>query len=434
MSAWDCNDKVRPEKKTYGELNLDIAALLTTEQLQLQTPLVLEDQGPYQNLLHYLAAWESGRPLCLLPKTWPEKWKIEVSERVFRRSDQIPADCFYLLPTSGSTGSPKLVVITRKNWQSLMGSLETIYRWPLGTRVALTFEGVFDPFIAMIFLTFKNGGTLVPLPSAQRFDIFSFMKEQAIQVWASVPSLVNLNWGRQQITELPQLQFSLFTGEVLTNALAKKWQALAPGAVVDNLYGPVETTVWATHFRYKESDSITVPIGCPFSGIKAKVENQELIISGSQVACGYLTDAGLQPFSERYCTGDLVTDEGGSFHFLGRRDQQVKHLGSRVELEATENAFFSETGLGAICCLDQEQNICLVTVAAAEKKLEFDPAMVVPALRRKLPGSHVPRFWYLIDFWRILPSGKIDRNLIRELLLTGQLQRVQIFEGNHGNP
>ena len=433
LNAWVGTDKDRTENKTYWELNLDLDSFLAAQQPQSQTPLVIEDQGPYQNLLHYLAAWESGRPLCLLPKTWPEKWKIEINERVSRMSDQIPADCFYLLPTSGSTGSPKLVVVARKNWKRLMQNLETIYRWPVGTRVALTFEGVFDPFIAMIFLTFDCGGTLVPLPSAQRFDIFRFMKEQAIQVWASVPSLVSLNWGRQQIAELPQLQCSLFTGEVLTDALAKKWQALAPAATIDNLYGPVETTVWATHFRYLETDGITLPIGRPFPGVNAKVENQELIISGSQVATGYLTNEGLQPFNENYCTGDLVIDDGGCFRFLGRRDQQVKFLGSRVELEATENAFFSETGLGAICCLDEEQNICLVT-SATEKKLEFDPETVGAALRRKLPGNHVPRFWYLIDFWRLLPSGKIDRALIRELLLGRKLQPVQMLKGNHDNP
>ncbi|MGZ5279374.1 MAG: AMP-binding protein, partial [Pseudobdellovibrionaceae bacterium] len=330
MLAWSEPDRQR----TYQELIEEIQSLPPTEdRIWIQ-----EDQGAYQNACLYLAAWKFEKCLCLLPKSWPENWKQEVRERISRLQNQIPADCFYLLPTSGSTGHPKLVVVTRDNWKALMQGLLPIYQWPPEIRVALSFEGGFDPFIAILFLALSQGGTLFPVLDSDKFDIYSFARKNKIQVWASVPSLALMNWARKpkEISELLHLQYSLFTGEVLSSELVQLWRKLAPLSTIENLYGPVEATVWATRYLCESPllETDLIPIGQPLQQVQAQVQKEELVLIGPQVAHGYLAQDGLQSFAGVYFTGDLIEEKDSQFIFKGRKDQQVKIRGQRIELEA----------------------------------------------------------------------------------------------------
>ena len=165
----------------------------------------------------------------------------------------------------------------------------------------------------------------------------------------------------------PSLRLSLFVGEPLTANAARQWSTAAPNSLVENVFGPTETTVvcMGQAFDPVRPEIITpkrgyVAIGEPYQGINVEIVNREhkflttgevgeLVITGPTVAPGYLDAPRLtaENFVELdhpvlgasiwYLTGDRgYRDKDGIFHFLGRGDNQVQILGKRVELEEVE--------------------------------------------------------------------------------------------------
>src|SRR3989454_9662082 len=78
----------------------------------------------------------------------------------------------------------------------------------------------------------------------------------------------------------PNLRLSLFCGEPLAAAHAQHWQEAAPNSIVENLYGPTETTIAISHYRWEPSKSPQeclngiVPIGWMFAGQQRSEERR----------------------------------------------------------------------------------------------------------------------------------------------------------------
>lgn len=422
--AWRTKD----QEKKYQDLVADIDARRNRSSAKGKV-YVCEDESTYGSLLEYLLAWEEQRPFCLLPKSWPEDLKQQAKRWMQDFSLSLPKDLFYVLPTSGSTGLPKLVLITRENWHSFQSAMLSKINWPDQARVALTFEAAFDPFIAMAFLALSRGDTLVPLSPNERFNIFSFMEKFRINVWASVPSLVSMNWPRKDVSSLSSIESTIFTGEALGAELFSRWQEFAPRSEIQNLYGPVECTVWCALKTYAKGERPQrISIGHGFSQHTTLQSVQgELVVSGAQVAAGYLTEHGMTSFNGQYPTGDLVEEVNEEYYFIGRKDQQVKILGQRVELESIESVFDQSTGFKSICCVDAKENLCLIT------DQNFDVARFLNDARAKLPKSHLPRFFYRTPHWPVTASGKVDRRLLQEKVQQNQLVPIENPKSSAGS-
>jgi non-ribosomal peptide synthetase component F len=157
---------------------------------------------------------------------------------------------------------------------------------------------------------------------------------------------------------LGRLRQLLVGGEALPPALATKLNDLVPGEV-RNMYGPTETTIWSSTYKVNGGER-PIPIGRPIANTKLYVlddalhpvppgANGELFIGGDGVALGYLDRQELtaerflpdnfcdQAGARMYRTGDLVRHRAdGLLEFLGRRDDEIKIRGYRVELAEIE--------------------------------------------------------------------------------------------------
>ena len=126
--------------------------------------------------------------------------------------------------------------------------------------------------------------------------------------------------------------------------LAKKWQLAAPNSLLDNLYGPTETTLAVMGYRWNKFKSIkechngVVPIGKIFSGHKILKSNKnifDLNIAGKQVFDGYIKNKFLnkekfilQNKKKFFKTGDLISiNKFKNYNYLGRVDRQIKVKG-----------------------------------------------------------------------------------------------------------
>lgn len=263
------------------------------------------------------------------------------STTVVRQGDET-----YVLFTSGSTGGPKGVSVSRANVAAYLSHLLTAYDFNEQDRFTQFFALTFDLSVHDLFVCWGAGGCLCVPPDDSALRTAAFVREERITVWFSVPSLPTLMKRMRALKpdSLPTIRHAFFCGEGLPYDTVRAFASAAPNARLTNLYGPTEATIAITSYDIDltslERQGL-VPIGKPFAGHKAIIDNEELCVAGPQITNGYLglPDENAASFTditgtgERwYRTGDRARmDPDGTLQYLGRIDHQLKLAGHRVE-------------------------------------------------------------------------------------------------------
>ncbi|WP_149179198.1 amino acid adenylation domain-containing protein [Streptomyces sp. TRM49041] len=379
---------------------------------------------------------------------------VAATEPLTGREFPDPGDSAYLLFTSGSTGRPKGVPVSHANVSAFLRVNTERYGFTADDRFTNTFDQTFDLSVFDLFMAWGSGGCLVPLDNADLMAPLDFVRDHAVTVWFSVPSVAVLQHrrGRLKPGSLPSLRWSLFCGEALPATVAEAWQEAAPGSVLENLYGPTEATIACMAHRWDPRSSPEravngiVPIGTPYPGMAAAVlaedgrpvadgEVGELCLSGAQVFDGYLDAPGqtesafhtAAPYGGApgrwYRTGDLVRRAAdGEYGYLGRLDTQVKILGHRVETGEVEAHLLRQRGVAEAVVLPVPGDEDGVTVLAAVLSGDgLDIPAVDDGLRDSLPPYMIPLTYHTLDTFPLNSNGKVDRNALRARVTSGEL-------------
>ena len=356
----------------------------------------------------------------------------------------------YVIYTSGSTGKPKGVAIRRRSASDYARFVADRYEVRETDRVSQFSDLTFDFSVHDLWMCWERGACLCVVPKESMVAPAGFIRKSRITCWASVPSVAGM-LSRLRLLKpgsLSTLRMTVFCGEPLPQNLATEWQAAAPQARIENIYGPTEATVAITHFLWEPSRSEArcangiVPIGWVFAGQRCGVVNGtipvapgdtgELVLGGSQVAAGYWRDA--ERTAERfvalpdlgpdlwYRTGDLVRqDADGCLHFIGRIDNQVKVQGFRVELQEVEHVLRRAAGTSDVVCIPwplvNGHAEGLFAFVGTSKEEAVAEAQVIARCRATLPHYMVPR--RVISLEQGLPmsaNGKIDRHMLTAML------------------
>lgn len=355
----------------------------------------------------------------------------------------------YIIFTSGTTGTPKGVMVSAGNVRSFVDAVQERYKFQPDERVAQPSEVSFDNSVFDLFNCWEAGAALYVLPVNQLMGPLKFLQTNAITVWYSVPSIA-ISMQRMKLLRpgtLPSLRYSAFAGEALPLTTAEAWMAAAPDSILDCLYGPTETTVVCTGDRFSDVPHVTkgrgiISIGKPFPGMDAAIvdaacnpvlpgQEGELVFSGKQVALGYFEDESLTqsrfPMIDGrrcYLTGDLAyQDEQGLFHHQGRVDNQVKIQGNRVELEEVEAhlrvVFGSET-VAAIAWPMQYGTAAKLIGFVCDASINVSDALT--ALKKRLPPYMIPTRIHELATMPQTNNRKIDRQALVDMLDNNQLR------------
>lgn len=272
--------------------------------------------------------------------------------------DVVPGDDAYVLFTSGTTGVPKGVAVGQGALAHFTREIVAAYRIDRDDVVLAFARPTFDVAVFDLFATLAAGAAMAIPSASQRMDpaeLMSLMQRHHVTVAELPPALMP----QLAPTALPELRLVSVGGEAFDGALIGSWGV--HGRVFWNGYGPTESTVAVTLFRCETPWRGNPPIGRPIPGVVAVIVDDEcrvlprgavgeLLIAGPTLADGYLGDVATtaQSFvtldlgigSRRYFrTGDLCRWDGdGQLRFLGRRDDQTKVNGFRIELAEIEGA------------------------------------------------------------------------------------------------
>ncbi len=353
------------------------------------------------------------------------------------------ANLAYVLYTSGSTGRPKGVQISHAALLNLLTSMQGQFGLT-GQEVLLGVTSLsFDIAGLELYLPLLVGARL----EVARREVTQDGERLAAQVarsGATVMQATPATWRLLLATgwRPPGSLRVLCGGEALPGALAAALQA--GGAVVWNLYGPTETTIWSSVQRV-ESDAeaeAVVPLGQPIANTQFYVLDEygqvvppgvpgELYIGGVGLARGYLGRPELtaerfvpHPFSREpgarlYRTGDRVRWRAeGRLEYLGRLDLQVKLRGYRIELGEIEAVLEAQPGVEQAVVVvrevaPEEQRLVAYVVPKAGGEVPTSQALR-EGVQAQVPEYMVPSAYEVLERLPLTPNGKVDRRALPE--------------------
>lgn len=379
---------------------------------------------------------------CLLPRL-EEGQLANVSERPEVAWDG--DDPCYVYFTSGSTGRPKAILGRIK-------AIDHFVRWEIehfgvtpGSRVSQLTAPIFDAFLRDAFVPLCAGGQLCVAGDPETLlspdGLCRWLTEQDIHLVHSVPSLFRTMLTAELDAEMfPSLRYVLLAGEPLMPSDVERWHRVFGDRIrLVNLYGSTETTMVKLFYEVQPEDAERriIPIGQPMPGARALVLDEdlqpcepgtvgEIYIRTPYRTLGYYQRPDLDeqvfvpnPLSEDpadiiYRTGDMgrMLDDD-NLEFFGRRDQQVKIRGVRVELGEIENLLLGSELAREAAVVDREDTngnkyLCAYVVPAERTSVDA----IRDYLANRLAESQMPSAFLELEELPLTATGKVDRKAL----------------------
>ncbi|ADV93494.1 amino acid adenylation domain-containing protein [Bacillus subtilis] len=347
----------------------------------------------------------------------------------------------YIIYTSGSTGDPKGVLITQESLMNLIRNGTEEVGINFGKTIACISNISFDMSVPETILPLCKGLTVVLANEKEQINPVLMKKliiNNNVDILLIPPTRLEylLSYNNDYVF-LKRLTTVLLGAENISYNLLELIKTNS-SAKIYNLYGPTEITAFATYCNLTKANDIH--IGKPIKNMNVFILNEkqqklgvnekgEIYISGIGVGKGYVNKpeltkknfVSIPSISENriYKTGDLgVILPSGYIKYLGRKDNQVKFQGYRIELEEIEKVIIKYPGIKQ--CVTEinrdknnEQWICSFFTSnntINEQKLRS-------FLLDKLPIYMVPSHFICLESFPMNVNGKINRKKIKELVI-----------------
>ncbi|MGW3678932.1 non-ribosomal peptide synthase/polyketide synthase [Streptomyces prasinus] len=450
---------VRPEVPV-GVL-MDRSAGLVVTQVALArlggVYVPLDGRAPRERLRTMLG--EAGAGLLLTDGTWEETAAALLPEGRVLRPDHDPDDdtagapaptaaapepaavprvhpehVQYLMFTSGSTGNPKGVAARQRD----VAALAVDRAFAAHDRVLVHSPHAFDASTYELWVPLLRGGTAVLAPPG---DLEAAAVRHAITEQGVTCLFLTVGLFRLLAQEDPAClrgAREVWTGgEAVPGSAVRRVLDACPDLTVVDVYGPTETTAFATRRVFRAGDELpaTLPIGRPLDDTRGYVLDGalqpqppgvpgELYLAGAGLARGYtgrpgataaryLADPFGPPGTRMYRTGDIVRwSADGELHFVGRVDDQIKIRGFRVEpaeIEArlTAHPAVAEAVVSAVRHAGRKRLVAHLVPAPGTAVPP--PAELRDRLSGELPDYMVPAAFVTVPELPLTANGKVDR-------------------------
>jgi acyl-CoA synthetase (AMP-forming)/AMP-acid ligase II len=402
--------------------------------------LLATSGGPLSAKAHARALWSAKGAGC--------DWAKDAGLLVLQGNFEVPpaprsrpnpcaeSDLAALMPTSGSTGVPRLVMVSQGNLRS---NTEAIIRsQQLGAKErAMLVMPISYCFGASVLHThlYQGGGVVFDSRFMFPDKVLDALNTYRCATFAGVPIIYNILLRRSNLKSipLPGLRRLLQAGGALPPENVEEMSRAVPGAEFFVMYGQTEATARISCLPAHRLKDKLGSAGLPLDNLEVRIVNEEgrevqpgdtgeIQVRGPSVCLGYLDDA--ESTERRFGGGWLRTgdfacrDEEGYLWIKGRTDDFIKIRGVRVsvgEVEAKVGAMFGVSECAAVGVKHPEAGEALALLVVREagdgKKEDFGEEV-----RRALPPH-----WTCVSV-KIVPqlprtaNGKIARSQLPALI------------------
>ncbi|KNC99985.1 amino acid adenylation domain-containing protein [Spizellomyces punctatus DAOM BR117] len=363
---------------------------------------------------------------------WVDMKQLQSSPRHFTPADRHCAtgsDTFFFLYTSGSTGAPKGVPVPNIGVSNVINHYRNHPGCVEGSRIAQFLAVGFDGCQLETWSALNHGATLV------------LREEDAFKTISSVTTLFITPTGLSKIgkpEDYPCLKAVTVCGEHCPRELKDIW---ATHVVFNNIYGPSEVSVISHLALLKPDDEVTIGRPIPNSScyILDAQHRQvpigvvgEIYIGGVGISPGYSNLSRLTeerflpdpfiPDSRMFKSGDMgYIFSDGSFGILGRKDDQVKFKGYRIELDEIAAAMMKHPQVSAAVAIVKDSSYLVGF---------FTPDTVDVQELRDILASRIPRYMMPAVFHGLtnMPTnanGKADKKALAQLDMRMQVDDLE---------
>jgi D-alanine--poly(phosphoribitol) ligase subunit 1 len=348
---------------------------------------------------------------------------------------------FYITFTSGSTGQPKGIPISRRNFSTFADWIKPLVDKSAGGAHACINHAsmAFDMSMSDIWPALFSGKAIYLLDHGNNTNPYAnislLTRNPAVAAGTlmSTPAFlaIMLEAPHFKADRFPHLQAFWVGGEGVPKPLLKRLRLAFPDCQIYHAYGPSEVTCVTHCILLDDADfdgDEPLPLGLGQEGNLALVDagdgvlresgQGEIVLLGGQVAGRYLpknhpnnSNFSVHDGWRSYRTGDLgVISESGGLTIVGRIDRQIKLNGYRIELGEIEQCALEVAGVRTAVVVPQlASSKLLVLVVSGEALNDASKEVLRTHIEARLPAYMRPS---RIEIDQTIPlslSGKIDR-------------------------
>jgi amino acid adenylation domain-containing protein len=346
----------------------------------------------------------------------------------------------YIYFTSGSTGRPKGAMCTHHGMINHLTAKVTDLEIDDTSVVVQNAQQTFDISLWQLIAPLLVGGRTLIVAREDILDVRRFLATVSgggATVVQVVPSYLDLLLRvADENVQFDRVRYVCATGEALNKSLVNRWFARHPGIRLVNAYGATEASDDTTHeiMSAPPAEELT-PVGRPVVNVTVYVLGPgdtlvplgapgEIVFAGVCVGRGYINDPErtaqayaddpFRPGQRIYRSGDfgrwLPT---GSLEFHGRRDEQVKVNGIRVELGEVEARVLEHPQvLTAAVIITPLPGMGKSLVAFYESADGLTGEELRTHLQNHLPATSMPARLFAVDHLPLNPNGKVDKKAL----------------------
>lgn len=347
-----------------------------------------------------------------------------------------PADTAFLVFTSGSTGTPRGVILNQGNVAFVSPAILARLQYAPTDCIGLFLPLAFDYSLYQLFYACLSGASLyIGRPEMVGPELPKILAREAVTILPAVPTVFAalLKMQRYRPTALPALRMATNTGDHLPAAYIDQFGALLPQTQVFPMFGLTEckrVSILLPGEIPAHPDSVGRPLdGTIVFAVDAEGQKLppgkvgELVIQGPHLSPGYwrAPEETAKRFRELDGKRSLFSGDQGSVDALGyitfhsRTDFVIKHRGTRLSPAEVEEAACTLPGVVAAGCLKDEARDRLFLFLTTSQE-DLSEAGILAALATRLERGKLPdRVIFLPDLPRTT-NQKLDRKALRSLL------------------